>query len=69
ILYGIAGSMKIWQVYAPTADTLFNLAGKSTIVDPVLISFSNYSNNMPSKITMENPVIGMKLLLRLLSKP
>ncbi|MEI6434651.1 MAG: hypothetical protein WCP32_07390 [Bacteroidota bacterium] len=69
IIYGIAGSMKIWQVYSPTADTLFKVAGKSTIADPVFISFTNYSNNRPAKITVENPVIGMKLSLRLLSKP
>ena len=64
VMYGNAGHMKIWQVYTPAADTLLKTAGKSTPANPVFISYSHYLTNLPTKITLENPVIGMKISLR-----
>ncbi len=63
-----AGSYKIWQTYSQPGDTLHQTAGKSNIADPVIISFLKYADGFPSKITVENPFIGMKLSLRLLDR-
>lgn len=59
-----AGKYKIWQTYSPSGDTLFTTAAKSTIADPVIITYNKYKDGLPLKITIENPFIGMKLILR-----
>jgi hypothetical protein len=64
VVSGVAGKYKTWQTYSSMGDTLYATNAKSTIADPVLINFVKYSEGMPVKITLENPFIGMKLLLR-----
>jgi hypothetical protein len=56
-----------WHTYTSGGDTLLSLAGKKTVADPCIIRFEKYINGFPSKISVENPFIGMKLLLRKLS--
>jgi hypothetical protein len=68
VLSGKAGKYKTWQTYSPTGDTLYATAGKSTIADPVIISYQKYEGGIPAKIVVENPFIGMKLSLRLLNR-
>jgi hypothetical protein len=68
IVKGRIGKYKTWQTYSPSGDTLCTIAAKSSIADPVIISFVQYNDGFPGKITIENPFIGMKLALRKLSK-
>jgi hypothetical protein len=68
VVSGTTGPYQAWQTYSASADTLFTTAAKSTIADPVIISFSKYSNGTPGNITIDNPFIGMKLSLRKLVK-
>ena len=63
-----AGKYKIWQIYSPSGDTLHQTSAKSTIADPVNISYLKYGDGFPVKITIENPFIGMKWTLRLLDR-
>jgi hypothetical protein len=64
---GKAGKYKSWRTYTPMGDTLLKTSAKSTIADPVMITYDKYINGFPSKIIIENPVIGLKLMLRKLS--
>jgi hypothetical protein len=64
IISGKTGKYKAWQTWSPSGDTLFSTAAKSTIADPVKITCEKYKDGSPLKITMENPFIGMKFLLR-----
>jgi hypothetical protein len=66
VISGNAGKYKIWQTYSPSGDTLYRTAVKSTIADPAIISCLKYADGIPTKITIENPFIGMKFSLRLL---
>lgn len=68
VLSGEAGKYKTWQTWSPSADTLYSTAAKSTIADPVIITFDTYKDGFPAKITIENPFIGMKLFLRKLTQ-
>jgi hypothetical protein len=68
VISGKAGKYQTWQTFSPGGDTLYTFAAKSTIADPVIIQFENYSEGFPLKITLENPFIGMKLTLRKLKK-
>ena len=56
-----------WHTFSSKGDTLFKTAGRSTIADPVIITYENFADASPIKITIENPVIGLKLLLRRLT--
>ncbi len=68
IVYGGSGkNYKVWQTYTPAGDTLLAATAKSTLADPVFISFDQYKNGFPLKITMRNPFIGLKLSLRKLA--
>ena len=55
---------KTWQTYSPSADTLYSTSAKSTLFDPVIISFDRYTNGFPDRIVIKNPFIGMKLSLK-----
>jgi hypothetical protein len=66
VISGRSGRFRIWQTFSPSGDTLFNTAGKSTIADAVIISYLKYTEGIPTKINIENPLIGLKLSLRLL---
>ena len=68
VFYAKTGRYKIWETFSPSGDTLYTTAGKSTIADPVIISFLNYEAGFPSRISLENPVIGLKMSLRLLKR-
>jgi len=68
VVAGKAGKFKTWQTYSPSGDTLFKISGKSTIADPVFISYQGYRHGFPTRIILENPFIGMKLSLRLLDR-
>jgi len=68
VIAGKAGKYKVWQTFSQSGDTLYKTSGKSTIADPVFISYQNYSRGFPTRIIMENPFIGMKLSLRLLDR-
>ena len=65
---GKTGKYSSWQTWSPGGDTLLIKSGKSTIADPAIIRFENYSEGTPKKITIENPFIGMKLTLRKLAR-
>jgi len=68
VLSGSTGKYKTWQTFSPAGDTLLAISAQSTITDPVFISFSKYKDGLPLAITIENPVIGMKLSLRKLTQ-
>ncbi len=68
VIEGNSGKYKTWQTFSPSGDTLYKYSGKSTIADPVIISYLKYSEGFPTKITLENPFIGMTLSLRLLDQ-
>jgi len=68
VVSGKAGKYKTWQTLSPSGDTLWATAAKSTIADPVIISYDKYKDGFPLKITIENPFIGMKLSLRKLTQ-
>ena len=68
IVSGNAGKYKTWRTYSPPGDTLYSISAKSTIADPVIISFSKYTKGFPGNIIIENPFIGMKLSLRKLTR-
>ena len=68
VVSGVAGKRyKIWQTYSPFGDTLYATSAKSTISDPVIITYKEYLNGFPVKITIENPFIGLKMSLRKLT--
>ena len=68
VFYAKTGRYKIWETFSPSGDTLYTTTGKSTIADPVIISYQNYQAGFPSRISLENPVIGLKMSLRLLKR-
>ena len=68
VIAGKAGKYKTWQTYTPSGDTLLKTSSKSTIADPVMITFGHYDDGFPKKILIENPVIGLTLSLRKLSR-
>ena len=63
-----AGKYSIWQTYAPAGDTLYATNGKSNMADPAIITYSKYADGFPVQIQIENPFIGMTLLIRLLDR-
>jgi len=68
VVAGKTGKYKTWQTFSPSCDTLYKTSGKSTIADPVFISYQDYSHGFPTRIILENPFIGMKLSLRVLDR-
>jgi hypothetical protein len=68
VLSGVAGSYHAWQTFSPKGDTLYSTSAKSTIADPAILTFEQYKDGFPIKVTIENPFIGMKLSLRKLSQ-
>jgi hypothetical protein len=64
VVFGETKSMKIWKIYSPSADTLYNISAKSNFADPVFITLSQYSSGSPAKIVLTNPFVGLKLSLR-----
>ncbi|MEI7727200.1 MAG: hypothetical protein WCK09_18970 [Bacteroidota bacterium] len=64
VVKGDAGKYKTWQTYSPSGDTLYATTAKSNLADPVIITFAQYKDGFPVKITIENPFIGMKLVMR-----
>jgi hypothetical protein len=68
IVNGEAGKYKTWQTWSPSGDTLWVTSAKSTIADPVTITYDKYKDGSPLKITIENPFIGMKLVLKKLTQ-
>ncbi len=56
-----------WDVYDSSGDTLVEVRGKSTIADPTMITFANYHDKFPSRITIVNPIIKLKYSLSLIS--
>jgi hypothetical protein len=68
VVFGKAGKLKSWQTFSPSGDTLIKTSGKSTIADPVIISYLKYEKGFPTRITVENPFISMKLTMRLLNR-
>jgi hypothetical protein len=68
VFSGGTGKYKSWQIFSPAGDTLLSTRAKSTMADPVILTFSGYSDGFPIKILLENPFIGMKLALRKLSE-
>lgn len=67
VISGLNGNCRTWQSWSPMGDTLHAISAKSTIADPVLIRFANFSNGFPMKIILENPFINLKLSLRKLA--
>jgi hypothetical protein len=68
VLKSRAGKYQTWKIYAPAGDTLLKTSAKSTIADPVFIYYPQYSGGLPSKISIENPVIGMKFFMKIMSQ-
>jgi hypothetical protein len=68
IFYGRSGRYQIWETWSPSGDTLFTAAAKSNIADPAIISYQRDNNGVPMKINVENPVIGLKISLRMLTR-
>ena len=68
VVSGKSGKYKSWQTFSPSGDTLWVTAAKSTIADPVVITYDQYKDGFPLKISIENPFIGMKLVLRKLTQ-
>ncbi|MBE0648090.1 MAG: hypothetical protein IH596_09920 [Bacteroidales bacterium] len=62
-----AGNLKRWDIYNPTGDTLLEIRGKRSVADPALISFTNYRDTSPFRITLVNDIIKLKLSLSLIS--
>jgi hypothetical protein len=64
VVSGKQGKYKIWQTYSPNGDTLLRTAAKSNVADHVVIGFESNKEGFPARITIKNPVVGMKLVLR-----
>jgi len=60
-------NLTCWHVYYPDGNALVEVRGKSTIADQSLITFSDYVNGFPSRISMMNPIIKLKFSLSLIS--
>jgi hypothetical protein len=58
----------VWQTFTSSGDTLLATAAKSSFADKVLITYNKYSHGFPNTITIENPVIGLNLSLRKLTR-
>ena len=63
-----AGKSALWTTLSQPGDTCYATTGRSNMFDPVIITWSSYSKGFPGKIILENPVIGMKMSLRLLER-
>ena len=61
---GKSGRYKSWQCWSQGGDTLFVQTAKSTPADPVRMVFSQYTDGSPTRISLENKVIKMKMQLR-----
>jgi hypothetical protein len=68
IISGQTGKYRSWQTWSPSGDTLRMVSGRSTIADPVVITYENYSGGIPSKITISNAFIGLKMSLKKLTR-
>ena len=68
VVFSQQGVFKSWLTYPASGDTLLASSGKSTIADPVIITCKNYESGFPARIKIENPVIGMKMSLKLLKR-
>ncbi len=65
---GKAGSLKSWYTLSEEGDTLFSTAARSNMVNPVFIKYNGSLREGPSKINMDNPVIGLNMSLKLLKR-
>ena len=63
-----AGRYHIWQTFSTSGDTIYSTGGRSNMFDLVNISYHGYHDGFPSKINLENPVIGMRISLKLLKR-
>jgi len=68
VIKGKSDRYNLYQTYSPGGDTLLATSAKTTIADPVRITYEKYVEGFPSNITIENPFIGLKLVLKRLSK-
>jgi hypothetical protein len=62
------GQITRWIMYSPSGDSLLYIGGKSNFADAAKIGLSGYFEGVPGHISIENPIIGLKLDLRLLTK-
>jgi hypothetical protein len=65
---GKCGKYTRWTLHSAQGDTLLYTGGRSNFADAARISFSGYKGVSPSRIQLENPLIKLKLDLRLLRK-
>lgn len=56
-----------WDLFEYSCDTLAEIRGKSNIADQVKLSFSTFREGFPSRISIDNPIIKLKISLSLLS--
>ena len=63
-----AGRYHTWQTFSASGDTLYSTGGRSKMFDLANISYLDYHDGFPSKINLENPVIGMRISLKLLKR-
>jgi len=68
IFYGRSGRYQIWETWSPSGDTLFTAGAKSNIADPAIIAYLRDKNGVPLEINIDNPVIGLKISLRMLTR-
>jgi|WetSurMetagenome_2_1015567.scaffolds.fasta_scaffold231317_2 hypothetical protein len=61
-------NISLWTMQSARGDTLLYTGGKSNFADAARISFSGYNGASPTRILLENPLINLKLDLRLLRK-
>ena len=61
------GNLDRWDLFTPAGDTLVEVRGKSNLADLSFITFTGYQHGFPSRITIFNPFIKLKLFLSLIS--
>ena len=64
---GKSQKIHVWHTWDPT-NTLTAIHGKTGPADKVKIHFSDIRDNFPGTIVIENPVVGMKMEMHLLSR-
>jgi len=64
VMDGRRSKTRYWYVYSPAGDTLNGLSARSSASTAVKIGFSRYDKDQPGVITLENPLIGMKMTLK-----
>lgn len=56
-----------WDLFENSCDTLAETRGKSNMADQAKLSFSTFREGFPSRISIDNPIIKLKISLSLLS--